>query len=350
MRPLTASQFADFFLAVHGSEPFEWQGRLANEVFADGFHDLIRVPTGCGKTSVLDVAAFHLALQVDRTPQEHSAARRICFVVDRRLVVDEVTEHALRIQHAVLAAVRGRRNEPVLRAVAERLGCLATEPQEPLRVVRLRGGVYRDDGWCADPLTPSILVSTIDQIGSRLLFRGYGVSRRSRPLQAGLLAFDTLVILDEAHLSSVFAETLDRVRQFQGWAERPPLPLSRRVRIVRMSATTAERGRSFELNKGEREDPRLVSRLKAKKPAELIPVSVEAITKQMRENQPRKARQQERTNREDMVQEVVKQAKRLAGADQEDEKTNQPRSIGIVLNRVATARQVFEKLREPVPG
>jgi CRISPR-associated endonuclease/helicase Cas3 len=348
MLSLSAGQFIDFFHAVHGYEPFKWQQRLAEEVIDGGFHDVIRVPTGCGKTSVLDVAVFDLALQADREPSKQTAARRICFVVDRRLVVDEVTEHALKILTAVRAAVRSKRNEPVLRAVAERLACLAAERDEPLRVVRLRGGVYRDDGWAADPLTPSILVSTVDQIGSRLLFRGYGVSRRSRPLQAGLLAFDTCIILDEAHLSSVFAETLGCVRQFQEWTECTPLPSSRRVRVVRMSATIAEDGRSFELSEEEQKDERLTYRLKAHKPAELIKVPVDAITKQMREKQTRKARDQERKNREEMVDKIVEHAKRLASIGQGDENENQPRVVGVVVNRVATARRVFEKLRKTV--
>jgi CRISPR-associated endonuclease/helicase Cas3 len=348
MMPLSAGQFTDFFHAVHGYEPFKWQHRLAAEVIEEGFHDVIRVPTGCGKTSVLDVAVFHLALQADCEHDKQTAARRICFVVDRRLIVDEVTEHALKILNAVRAAVRGKRDEPVLRAVAERLTCLAAERDEPLRVVRLRGGVYRDDGWAADPLTPSILVSTVDQIGSRLLFRGYGVSRRSRPLQAGLLAFDSCIILDEAHLSSVFTETLRCVRRFQEWAECTLLPSSRRVRVIRMSATVSEDGRSFELSEAERKDERLTYRLKAHKPAELIKVPVDTITKQMREKQSRKAREQEHKNRKRMVDEIVRHAKRLAAIGQEDENENLPRVIGVIVNRVATARQVLEKLRKTV--
>jgi CRISPR-associated endonuclease/helicase Cas3 len=354
MLSLIADQFSDFFRAVHGYEPFKWQRRLTQEVIEEGFHDVIRVPTGCGKTSVLDVAVFNLALQVDSESRNRTAARRICFIVDRRLVVDEVTEHAVKIRCAILAAMRGKRDEPALSAVAERLACLAAERDEPLRVVRLRGGVYRDDGWAADPLTPTILVSTVDQIGSRLLFRGYGVSRRSRPLQAGLLAFDTCIILDEAHLSSVFAETLGRVRQFQEWAERSPLPLSRRVGVVRMSATTTENGRTFDLvekkREKERNDERLASRLQARKPAELIEVPVEVITKQMREKQPQKAREEERKNRQKMVVEIVKHAKRLAVIGQGDENENRPRVVGVVVNRVATARHIFEKLRKVSEG
>src|SRR5690606_38871190 len=113
----------------------------------------------------------------------------------------------------------------------------------------------------------TILISTVDQIGSRMLFRGYGVSRRSRPVQAGLLAFDTRIILDEAHLSTVFAETLDRVRQYQQWAEQSPLPKERLVSIIRMSATAGDSERVFGLTEQERQDHRLKPRLEASKPA-----------------------------------------------------------------------------------
>lgn len=351
MAPLKSDQFADFFEAVHGHAPFAWQKRFAKEVFEKDFHDVIRVPTACGKTSVLDVAVFYLALQADREPKDRTAARRLCFVVDRRLVVDEVTDHALKIRAAVHAAASGGKTEPALKAVAERLASLAAEADDPLRVVRLRGGVYRDDGWAADPLTPSIIVSTVDQIGSRLLFRGYGISRRSRPLQAGLLAFDTRIILDEAHLSNVFADTLSAIRRFQDWAKESPVPQSRFVGLTRMSATTSEEGRSFELTtEAEREDEKLKPRLEASKPAELIVADVEAITKQMRQTQPRKAHEQEQKNREALIEKIVIQAKTLAGLEDANLDDNRPRVIGVVVNRVATARAVFEKLKDRKDG
>lgn len=346
MQRLDSQDFTQFFKAIHGFDPFEWQKRFAKEVFAEGFHDVVRAPTGCGKTSILDVALFQLALQAEREPEERTAARRICFVVDRRIVVDEVTRHACKIYSALRSAAASASSNSVVRTVAERLTAISGESNgNPISVVRLRGAVYRDDGWAANPIKPSIIISTVDQIGSRLLFRGYGVGRRSRPLQAGLLAFDTVVILDEAHLSGVFAETLDRVGRFQEWAQCPPLPMSRRVRVVRMSATITEDGRSFEMSPDERSDHRLAPRLEGQKLAELIRVPVEAITKAMLKNQHRLAHNQEQKNRQRMAQELAKNAVRLANritAKGEEP----PRVIAILANRVATARQVFDLLRE----
>lgn len=189
MEQLTIDQFPAFFLAVHGFEPFEWQKRFASEVLTGRFYEAVKAPTACGKTSILDIAVFRLALEAHLPSVNRTAPRRICFVIDRRLVVDEVAEHARFIRDALASKTKAADN-PILTTVRERLAHLAFDPNEPLRVVRLRGGVYRDDGWAADPLTPSIIVSTIDQIGSRLLFRGYGVSARNRSLQAGLFAFD----------------------------------------------------------------------------------------------------------------------------------------------------------------
>ena len=306
-----AQRFVDFFEAIHGDEPFEWQKRLAQQVL-DGYRwpDVIHVPTGCGKTCTLDLALFELAMR-----DANHAARRICFVIDRRLVVDEVTEHAHRLYEAIIGT-HGSTDGSVLGEVADRLGSIAANMETPLRVVRLRGGVYRDDGWAADPLTPTILISTVDQIGSRLLFRGYGVSHRSRPVHAGLLAFDTRIILDEAHLSTVFSDTLDRIRQYHQWSEASPLNNDRRISIVRMSATAGEAARVFPASRAEwreMQDERLKVRLDSNKPARLTEVTVENITKKMRQEQPRKARKFEQENRKKLVKNLVETAEEFAG-------------------------------------
>jgi CRISPR-associated endonuclease/helicase Cas3 len=113
-----------------------------------------------------------------------------------------------------------------------------------------------------------------------------------------------------------------------------------------MSATAGASARPFDLSAKERQDTRLKPRIEASKRALLVPVAVEPITKKLREEQPRKAREQERQNRLALADEIVAQARRQAGIDGGTEQPNAPWVIGVVVNRVATARRVFEQLQK----
>ena len=125
-----------------------------------------------------------------------SLPRRLVYVVDRRAVVDQATDFAERI--------RKRLQEPALGSVRRELGLAG----RALPISTLRGQHVDNREWLADPAAPAIIVGTVDMVGSRLLFQGYGVSRRMRPYQAGLMGCDTLVLLDEAHLSRPFERLL----------------------------------------------------------------------------------------------------------------------------------------------
>jgi CRISPR-associated endonuclease/helicase Cas3 len=120
--------------------------------------------------------------------------RRIAYVVDRRAVVDQATEAALCLREFVEQTAE----------VKERLGLA----DKPLAVSTLRGQFADNREWLSNPATPAIIVGTVDMIGSRLLFQGYGVSRKMRPYHSGLLGADTLAIVDEAHLVPPFEELL----------------------------------------------------------------------------------------------------------------------------------------------
>src|SRR5690606_23651333 len=160
------------------------------------------------KTACLDIAVWTLAKQAGE--KQRITPRRIWFVVDRRIVVDEAHDRAEKIAAALESST-----SPAVDAVADRLLGLRGLPnrrERPLAVGRLRGGVLRDDRWARIPSQAAIITSTVDQLGSRLLFRGYGHSALAAPIFAGLAGNDSLILLDEAHCAQPFLQTLRAVQ------------------------------------------------------------------------------------------------------------------------------------------
>jgi CRISPR-associated endonuclease/helicase Cas3 len=301
---MTPDDFPAFYEAVHGHAAFPWQVRLARQVAEAGWPAVLALPTAAGKTSTIDVALFTLALQAGKPLSGRTAPLRVFFVIDRRLVVDQAATHARGLREAL----QDPDAPAVVREVARSLARFGGPG--PLQVAALRGGMYRDDSWARSPTQPTVCVSTVDQVGSRVLFRGYGVSEFRRPVHAGLTGNDALFLLDEAHLSQPFLETLQAVRHYRGWAERP---VGGPFVVVEMSATPATAGERFVLQQEDRTNPVLRRRLEAAKPAHLEEPS-------------------------DFESAAVRHAR---GAVEQ----GKGRVVGVVVNRVASARRVFEGLR-----
>ena len=188
--------FGEAFEALTEYEPFPWQARLFKQLSAGDLPPAVDIPTGLGKTSVMALWLLARAAGA-RLP------RRLVYVVDRRAVVDQATDFAEKIREAL----RRPDLEEVRRGLA--LG------DRPLAISTLRGKYVDNREWLEDPAAPAIIVGTVDMIGSRLLFEGYGVSRRMRPYAAGLMGCDTLVMLDEAHLSRPFERLLRTIETGQ---------------------------------------------------------------------------------------------------------------------------------------
>ena len=330
---MTHDDFTRFFHALNNYDPFPWQLRLAESVTRNRtWPGVIALPTAAGKTAILDVAIFALALDADLAAADRCASRRIFFVVDRRIIVDEVLGRSNRIAGALNKA----RNDAggILHEVADRLMTLGGST--PLQVSAMRGGMYRDNAWTRSPVQPTVCVSTVDQVGSRLLFRGYGLNNgvlNPLPIHAGLIANDALLILDEAHLSQPFAETLDAIKRYREWAE-----FSARApwHFVQMSATPREDRDTFATGDDDLTHPGLGPRLNAHKRAALIQVKCEAATE--RDSRQRK-RELEAANANVLVEEVCEQARALRGG------TPPTGVVAVILNRVASARTAFQRLR-----
>jgi len=261
---LGVEDFPAFVRAVHGHEPFPWQMALLRRVVeGDGWPAGIAAPTGAGKTLALDVALWHLVLR----GAQGQAPRRLFWVVDRRLVADQVHERALRMAETLQTS-----NDLAVRRAAEALRALDPTAEAPLDVRLWRGGTFLDDDPPRSPARPTIVVSTVDQVGSRLLFRGYGVSDGMRPVHAGLVGMDSLILLDEAHLSQPFADVVAAVNRLQSppWCG-DPLPCPAPVRLVRLTAT-AGGGAEPLVGPADRRHGGLGRRLAAAKPARLVEV------------------------------------------------------------------------------
>ena len=318
MTELGRSDFNAFMREVTGFDPFPWQRRLLDTVLSTGWPELLDLPTGTGKTTTLLIALFALAVAPERSP------RRIALIVDRRIIVGQVDGFARRIETAL-----GDPQRPVSARVAARLrGLCSAADAKPVRVVQLRGGIARDDSWIGSPDQPTIIASTVDQIGSRLLFRGYGVSEGMRPIHAGILSRDSLFLLDEVHLAAAFEETLLRLQgTYANWAEVGET--GRRLVVVRMSATprAGEAAAKFGLDDDDRAHPVLARRLAAARPATLELVKTKRTTSE----------ESDAGNYALVAEAACKHAQAAASKG--------ARAIGVVVNRVDTARRTAARLR-----
>ncbi len=269
---LKATNFAEFFNKLWGHPPFAWQQALADRVLDRAetpWPEAIALPTAAGKTACLDIAVFALATQASRLARKQviTAPRRVFLVVDRRVIVDQAYERA-----RLLADRLERAQDGVLKRVADELRQIAHGEVDgfaqelPLTAYILRGGMYRSEAWMSNPLQPMVVASTVDQIGSRLLFRAYGRGPSTWPIAAGLIANDSLILLDEAHCAQPFLQTLQAVRQYHKWGY---TPLERPFYPVVMSATPPPGLNLFEDLSQESRDPThpLGQRQRAHKPA-----------------------------------------------------------------------------------
>ncbi|MGH9345906.1 MAG: type I-G CRISPR-associated helicase/endonuclease Cas3g [Vicinamibacterales bacterium] len=241
--------------------PFPWQEELLRRFSAGMIERSLDIPTGLGKTAVM-------AIWLVARAQGAKLPRRLVYGVDRRAVVDQATKVAETLRECV-------DQDPELKHA---LG-LGTRS---LPISTLRGQHVDNKEWLEDPASSAIIVGTVDMIGSRLLFEGYGTSRKMRPYHAGLLGADTLLVLDEAHLvppferlletivdgNAIFGPTGDGLRSLV-----PPL------RLMSLSATgRAPVGeRTFRLQEADLRHPVVKRRLHAVKRLTLQPVRERAL-------------------------------------------------------------------------
>jgi CRISPR-associated endonuclease/helicase Cas3 len=190
-----------------------------------------------------------------------------------------------------------------------------------LETSTLRGQREQDTRWRDDPSRPAIIVGTVDMVGSRLLFSGYGrVGPWSRSLEAGLLGQDCLVVLDEAHLCSPFAATLAAIERRQSRLA----PFA----VIRMGATTAP-----------------VTDLLSRTPG--LPADASRVPFRLREDEACEQNVNDRLLAPKWITLTEADAgagERLAAWAVEKATQESGAAVGIVLNTVAEARRCVESL------
>lgn len=223
----------DYFCRLYpalrpGYAPMAWMKRMFMRLTEGKPPSLVDLITGAGKTDLIPIWLIALAWYAkDRS--RSPIPRRLVWVVNRRVLVQQVHELASQLERMFSISHPDEPSE-LMALPAELksdLALLCREgSQQVFNVVQLRGQRLDDREWSLDPTMPQLIIGTVDQIGSRLCFAGYGLSKYTRPMDAGLLAVDAWLCVDEAHLVPAFVVTLRQLRRLAAKATDSALPSS----------------------------------------------------------------------------------------------------------------------------
>ena len=234
--------FETAFRALTDNSPFPWQKALYERFISnrtDHIPASCNLPTGLGKTSVIAIWLIALATHPEKMP------RRLVYVVNRRTVVDQTTDEVVKYRDRILAL-------PDAHPLKMKFGTLA--------ISTLRGQFADNRDWSADPSRPAVICGTVDMIGSRLLFSGYGIGFKARPLHAGFLGQDSLLVHDEAHLEPAFQSLIVAIQKEQQRCKE-----FAKFHVVELTATSRGKGDVFTLSAADENNPVVDRRINAKK-------------------------------------------------------------------------------------
>lgn len=327
------TEFEKYFRELTGNTPFDWQTRLFHKFNSGDFPDACDIPTGLGKTSVM--AIWLIALADLLREKNRKIPLRLVYVVDRRVIVDQATAEAENLLKKLNDAISDESNP--LHLLAQTFRAASMKGQESLIALStLRGQKADNREWCLDPSRPAIIIGTVDMIGSRMLFSGYGkVGINHRSLQAGLLGQDTLVVIDESHLSPCFVATQLDIRSFvqKGQPLRP-------FHVMSLSATLSEAQNTLALDEEkECRNETAERRLNARK-------HIEWLTFDQRVNAKEGKKASTNEIREALAERLVSRAIQYEAIDED----TPSRSIIVFAQTVELVNIIFDKLKAALEG
>jgi CRISPR-associated endonuclease/helicase Cas3 len=203
----------------HGT-PMKWMQRMFQSIIQGNPPFLVNLETGAGKTELVVIWLLALAWFGKNRHSGSPVPRRLVWIINRRVLVQQVFRIASNLQERLMSSEDSGLNEIRTALIA------LSGAGEILKIVELRGQIVPDKDWAIRPTVPQLIIGTVDQLGSRLLFQGYGLGKWGRPQQAGLLGVDAWIVVDEAHLIPAFVLTLRQLRERCGsLLEEPPAPL-----------------------------------------------------------------------------------------------------------------------------
>jgi CRISPR-associated endonuclease/helicase Cas3 len=179
------SSFDEVFRTATGHAPHGYQARIAR----DGLPDVLKAPTGTGKTGVILAWLWRRLYG----PDPAGTPRRLIYALPQRSLVDQVSAEARKW-----------------------LANLGLSQEVALHVVMGGRGETQGD-WRDDMHKPAIVVGTVDSLVSKALNRGYGIGKAIFPIDFALTTNGAQWVIDEVQLCPESTATL---RQLAGLAAR----------------------------------------------------------------------------------------------------------------------------------
>ncbi|MEX2580840.1 MAG: DEAD/DEAH box helicase [Verrucomicrobiales bacterium] len=211
--------YTEFFKTVAGDgnfPPYPYQIRLAcgDDGNDAGGRDecesmLIDVPTGMGKTAAVTMAWLwnRVVLENGNWP------RRLVYCLPMRTLVEQTRDCVKGWLRQALEFEKARPSSERSVDRLEKLEWLAKN--SPVILMGGEKSETEQKEWDLYPEREAILIGTQDMLLSRVLNRGYGMSRFRWPMHFGLLNNDCLWVLDETQLMGVGLSTSAQMHAFR---------------------------------------------------------------------------------------------------------------------------------------